>query len=193
MAYCIFKKSLRILEECRKNPCVKIPPKSPCTNFQSLGEFKNLVFISKRFPLQIFAQSAQQPRRPVWPFSPVGLTGPTRPSHPIGMFSLLAHSTHPAACLELLPSVAPSLHTMEPLLRALHRMRRLFPPPPLIISWIKHPLIRAISSPIYHWPFLRLNHRPPPPSRSLYKGRAPPSSIAPLLTPLLSAPKRRPH
>jgi hypothetical protein len=29
------------LEEFRKNPHVKISPKSPCANFQSLGIFKN--------------------------------------------------------------------------------------------------------------------------------------------------------
>jgi hypothetical protein len=37
---------LRSLEEFRKNPHVKIPPKSP-TNFQSLGKFKNLIFNSE--------------------------------------------------------------------------------------------------------------------------------------------------
>jgi hypothetical protein len=39
MAYYIFLKSLRSLEEFRKNPHVKIPPKSS-TNFPSLGKFK---------------------------------------------------------------------------------------------------------------------------------------------------------
>jgi hypothetical protein len=48
MAYYIFLKSLRNLEEFRKNPHVKIPPKSP-TNFQSLGKFKNPILIQK-FP-----------------------------------------------------------------------------------------------------------------------------------------------
>jgi hypothetical protein len=33
MAYFIFLKSLRSIGEFRKNPHVKIPPKSPCTNF----------------------------------------------------------------------------------------------------------------------------------------------------------------
>jgi hypothetical protein len=47
MAYSIFLKYLRSLEEFRKNPHVKIPPKSPCANFQSLGIFKNLIFIQK--------------------------------------------------------------------------------------------------------------------------------------------------
>jgi hypothetical protein len=47
MAYYIFPKSLRSLEEFRKNPHVKIPPKSPSTNFQSLGKFKNPIFNSE--------------------------------------------------------------------------------------------------------------------------------------------------
>jgi hypothetical protein len=47
MAYSIFLKYLRSLEEFRKNPHVKIPPKSSCANFQSLGIFKNLIFIQK--------------------------------------------------------------------------------------------------------------------------------------------------
>jgi hypothetical protein len=42
-----FLKSLRSLEEFRKNPDVKIPHKSPSTNFQSLGKFKNLIFNSE--------------------------------------------------------------------------------------------------------------------------------------------------
>jgi hypothetical protein len=49
MAYYIFLKSLRSLEEFRKNPHVKIPPKSPCANFQSLGKFKNPIFNFKIF------------------------------------------------------------------------------------------------------------------------------------------------
>jgi hypothetical protein len=61
MAYYIFLKSLRSLEEFRKNPHIKIPPKNPCTNFQSLGIFKNPIFILKRIFLQISAQSAQPP------------------------------------------------------------------------------------------------------------------------------------
>jgi CO dehydrogenase/acetyl-CoA synthase epsilon subunit len=44
MAYYIFLKSLRSLEEFRKNPHVKIPPKYPCENFQSLGKFKKSNF-----------------------------------------------------------------------------------------------------------------------------------------------------
>jgi hypothetical protein len=38
---------MRSLEEFRKNPHVKIPPKSLCTNFQSLGKFKNPILNGK--------------------------------------------------------------------------------------------------------------------------------------------------
>jgi hypothetical protein len=48
MAYYIFLKTLRSLEEFRKNPHVKIPPKSPATNFQSLSIIKNQFFIRKK-------------------------------------------------------------------------------------------------------------------------------------------------
>jgi hypothetical protein len=73
MAYYIFLKSLRRLEEFRKNPHVKISRKSPSTNFQSLGKFKNPIFIRKEFFLRI------QPTRPA--HSP-GLGLPAGPSHP---------------------------------------------------------------------------------------------------------------
>jgi hypothetical protein len=62
MAYYIFLKSLRSLEELRKKPHVKIPPKSPI-NFQSLGKFKNPIFNSEiLFP-------CFQPDRPCSPLS----------------------------------------------------------------------------------------------------------------------------
>jgi hypothetical protein len=61
MAYYIFLKTLRSLEKFRKNPHIKIPPKSPPTNFQSLSIFKNAIFIPKRIFHQLLTQSAQQP------------------------------------------------------------------------------------------------------------------------------------
>jgi hypothetical protein len=67
MAYCIFLKSLRILEEFRKNPCVKIPPKSPCANFQSLGKFKNLIFILKAF-FSAFGPTSPAASQQIQPF-----------------------------------------------------------------------------------------------------------------------------
>jgi hypothetical protein len=66
MVYYIFLKSIRSLKEFRKNPHIKIPPKSPPTNIQSLGTFKNQFFIQKIiFP----SLSAQLARRPVGPSS----------------------------------------------------------------------------------------------------------------------------
>jgi hypothetical protein len=58
MAYYIFLKSLRSLEEFRKNSHVKIPPKSASTNFQSLVIIKNQFFIWKRIYLH-FRPSGQ--------------------------------------------------------------------------------------------------------------------------------------
>jgi hypothetical protein len=69
MAYYIFLKSLRSLEEFWKNPHVKIPPESPSTNFQSLGKFKNPIFNSKILflafgPADPAARSASGPASP---------------------------------------------------------------------------------------------------------------------------------
>jgi hypothetical protein len=61
MAYYIFLKSLRSLEEFRKNPHVKIPPKSPSTNFPSLAKFKIQFLFEKNSSSE---------------FSPLGPTGP---------------------------------------------------------------------------------------------------------------------
>jgi hypothetical protein len=82
MAYYIFLKSLMSLEEFRKNPHVKIPPKSPCANFQSLGIFKNPIFNSEILfltfgPANLAAHSAfgpasrwpRYPRRPKPPWT----------------------------------------------------------------------------------------------------------------------------
>jgi hypothetical protein len=61
MAYYIFLKSLKSLDEFWKNPHVKIPPKSPSTIFQSLSIIKNQILIQKRiFP----SHSAQRPAGP---------------------------------------------------------------------------------------------------------------------------------
>jgi hypothetical protein len=70
MACYIFLKSMRSLAEFRKNPHVKIPPKSPSTNFQSLGKFKNPILIQKFLFFLIFGRSTP---RPAWPLA--------RPAH----------------------------------------------------------------------------------------------------------------
>jgi hypothetical protein len=85
MAYFIFLKYLRSLEEFRKNPHVKIPPKSPCANFQSRGKFKNPIFNSKiiflRFrPGQPYGPLSLWPSRPRWPLSSCGPKTPL-PAH----------------------------------------------------------------------------------------------------------------
>jgi hypothetical protein len=89
MAYYIFLKSLRILEEFRKNPHVKIPPKHPCADFQSLGKFKIPIFNSEILffafgPTDIAAHSAVGPAGPTGLSSPAGRSpqaGPSRSAH----------------------------------------------------------------------------------------------------------------
>jgi hypothetical protein len=80
MAYFIFLKYLRSLEEFRKNLHVKIPPKSPCANFQSLGIFKNSIFIRKGIFLRF------QPIRPsparAGPLRPTDRRIPAQPTRP---------------------------------------------------------------------------------------------------------------
>jgi hypothetical protein len=87
MAYFIFLKYLRSLEEFRKNPHVKIPPKSPDANFQSLGKFKNPIFNSKIIFLRF---------RPGQPYGPLGLW-PSQSHWPLSSRGpkppLLAHLT----------------------------------------------------------------------------------------------------
>jgi hypothetical protein len=85
MTYFIFLKSLRSLEEFRKNPHVKIPPKSPCANFQSLCIFENLNFIQKYFFPPIPAQPRAAPAR-FTPQAAVRALDPLRLSN-LGVFA----------------------------------------------------------------------------------------------------------
>jgi hypothetical protein len=64
MVYYIFLKSLRSLEEFRKSPHVKIPPKSSSTNFQSLDKFKSPIFISE-IPFPYFGPADLAATRPL--------------------------------------------------------------------------------------------------------------------------------
>jgi hypothetical protein len=84
MTYYIFLKSLRSLEEFRKNPHVKIPYKSPCANFRSLSKFKNPIFNSKISFLRFRAGR---------PCGPLGL-GPSR--LPLDSLLLQAEAHRPA-------------------------------------------------------------------------------------------------
>jgi hypothetical protein len=84
MAYYIFLKSLRSLEEFRKNPHVKIPPKSPSTNFQSLGKFNNPIFNSEVLFFLISARPTLRPTRPLSPASRLATPSPVGRKHPAG-------------------------------------------------------------------------------------------------------------
>jgi hypothetical protein len=85
-----FLKYLRSLEEFRKNLHVKIPPKFPCANFQSLSKFKNPIFNSKIFLLHFQPGYPYRPTRPSTqpaPLAPLLLqaeanfAGPSRSAH----------------------------------------------------------------------------------------------------------------
>jgi hypothetical protein len=83
MAYYIFLKSLRSQEEFMKKPHIKIPPKSPRTNFQSHCIFKKSKIYSEIILLRF------RPIRPSLardgPLHPAGhraLARPTRPEQP---------------------------------------------------------------------------------------------------------------
>jgi hypothetical protein len=99
MAYYIFLKSLRSIEKFKKNPHVKIPPKSPCANFQSLGKFKNLIFNSKLSFLRF---------RPGRPCSPLGLWPswlPLASPLPQGEAHRLAQAARPTRAIGVIAEV----------------------------------------------------------------------------------------
>jgi hypothetical protein len=104
-----FLKYLRSLEEFRKNPHVKISPKFPCANFQSLGKFKNLSSsLSARLPLP--AHSAFDPAGPAGPSPPIGRSQLCRPK-PLGPRALLAYLQKYIFFFDSrLPFSAPSLY-----------------------------------------------------------------------------------
>jgi hypothetical protein len=129
MAYFIFLKSLRSLEEFRKNHHVKIPPKSSSPNFQSLAIFKNLIFIQKGIFLRISAHPAQACPALACSTSqaagsPLGPFGPSR----VGVFSErrilvdLAHSGRDAFSLSHHRHVGPTCQ-LHPLLTSANHCR----------------------------------------------------------------------
>jgi hypothetical protein len=89
MACYIFLKSLRSLEEFRKNPHLKIPPKSPSTKFQSLAIIKNQIFIRKRIFLHFRPKTAQRP------VGPSDLSARPPPGTPLLPQAVHARSAHP--------------------------------------------------------------------------------------------------
>jgi hypothetical protein len=143
MAYYIFLKSLRSLEEFRKNPHVKIPPKSP-TNFQSLGKFKNPILILKFFfpcfrPGQPCSSLGLWPSPPTDRAVPAGRNRPGRPIQPArrsrlrGKYAFLFGSRPPesAASPSSLCQVGPACQLCPP-----HRADR---PRPLSSVTSDHP------------------------------------------------------
>jgi hypothetical protein len=154
MAYFIFLKYLRSLEEFRKNSHVKIPPKSPCANFQSLGIFKNQILFRKEFSPSLSAHLAFRPSRgPLSLFfstdrfslpSPLGLGLSAGPAHHDGPTS---RRLLPPA---LKPNTAPPPASLVPPPRSprcLHRTRE----------------TTACNSPSF--PPINQRHSPPPQSR----------------------------
>jgi hypothetical protein len=113
-----FLKYLRSLEEFRKNSHVKIPPKFPCGNFQSLGKFKTPIFNSKIFllhfrpgyPYRPTRPSAQPaPLAPLLPQAGANFAGPSRSAHVRrwrickNTFSSLIHAFHSQRLLSIHP------------------------------------------------------------------------------------------
>jgi hypothetical protein len=126
MEYYIFLKPLRSQEEFIKNPHVKIPPKSPSTNFQSLCKFKNPIFNSEILfldfsPADLVAHSASGLARPLAAPPPQAETVPAGPSSQrVGRVfagnasSLLVHAFR-AGCLSLVPlTIGPQLSAPSP-------------------------------------------------------------------------------
>jgi hypothetical protein len=143
MAYYIFLKPLRSLEEHRKNPHVKIPPKSPCANFQSLGIFKNQFLSVKEFfpslsagpahrtPSSSSRTDAEHARRRRWPAS---CRLPGRPDAPTGREkrSHLFPLHFPPLIDTIPPSSISETGAFNPTIEASSRrpLEALDPPPP---------------------------------------------------------------
>jgi hypothetical protein len=110
MAYFIFLKYLRSIEEFRKNPHVKIPHKSPPTNFQSLGIFKNQIFIWKGIFPSLSAHPVFRPSRGPFSFSFFSTPPPLSPLG-LGLSAGPAHPNSPTGCLLPRPAPEPSTQT----------------------------------------------------------------------------------
>jgi hypothetical protein len=183
MAYYIFLKSWRSLEEFRKNPHLKIPPKSPSTNFQFLPIIKNQIFIRKRIflhfrPIRPSGQPAYSASHPTLPpglrfphpacrpMPPPGLRPVARPSWPTReVVSLLAMQPPPrqAAMASATFPTSPSpygrpLPILNPSLN--HDLQPLFIPP-LIPSAGRSRIPRPVLGPSL--PLAPIKGREPPP------------------------------
>jgi hypothetical protein len=115
MAYYIFLKSLKSIEEFRKNLHVKIPPKSPSTNFPSLGKFKIQILIQKIFLLHFRPGYPSRPTRPSAQPAPLAPllsrrpkpTGQPKPLSPRASLAYL--QKYVFFLISRLPSSAPTL------------------------------------------------------------------------------------
>jgi hypothetical protein len=102
-----------------KNPHVKIPPKSPCANFQSLAEFKNQNFNSKKSFFLTFGLATLTgplglwPSRPRWPSPPTGRSLAHLASPPLGPCVPLAYFAEDVFFIDsCLPFSVPSLYSL---------------------------------------------------------------------------------
>jgi hypothetical protein len=137
MAYCIFYKSLRILEEFWKHPCVQIPSKSSCRNSQNLAKFRNLFKSENPFSYLLLA------------FSPAGLTGL------LGLFG----RTSPAGFFHLQPSRAGTAATI--LIARCHAMAVTLPSSRAMERPNNRPLLNSVacSNSIVNPPLFTLSNR----------------------------------
>jgi hypothetical protein len=136
MAYFIFLKYLRSLEEFRKNPHVKIPPKSPPTNCYSE---KKLSSLSAHRPSSQPAHLAFRPSR-----GPFFLFNWPSPPCPLGL-GLSAGPAHPLGLADR-PSVAPCLMATSFMGKCLPS-HRLCPSPCLADRWAP-PVITFLPAPL---------------------------------------------
>jgi hypothetical protein len=186
MAYFIVLKYLRSLEEFKKNPHVKIPPKSPCANPQILGIFKNQILCRKEFfltfgptgpaaswPIRTFGPAAALFFPPTGYFpSPLFPTGP-RPVKPATFFLLphwsQSHKAPPPAGLTPPPQSTPTSPLEEkmaasiPLHSPINRCH--FPSSITGNRRLQSGAIEAPSTPAIE------GTRPPPPRLRPIKGR----------------------
>jgi hypothetical protein len=186
MTYYIFLKSLRSLEEFRKNPRVKIHPKAPSTNFHGLGKFKNPNFNSEIIflafgPAILAARSASGlAGLPVAKF-PAGQNHPGQPIQPTCRSRL--HGKYVFLFRSRLPESAAS---PSPLCQPRRRFPARCPAPQMPPSFYSPPSMALKPlTPV-------INSRPPLPGAppAPYKRRAPPPEFtAPLPSSLRFTPR----
>jgi hypothetical protein len=180
------------LEDFRKNPHVQIPHKSPPTNFQRLGIFKNQIVIRKRnFPHFRPNQPNSQPAHPAFrpshgPFfffstghpPPLGLSLSAGPAHPHGPTGRLLPPPAPEPSAQdaatgqprAAPRSTPMTSTRRKIMAAsilLHSpIKRLHSPSPITDNRrVQSRAIKAPSTPAIE------GARPPPPRLHPTKGR----------------------